>query len=110
MTVFALKRILKIVTGISKSTSNTEVAEIEMLDISSGMFVSSGSTFADVCGAIASKLRDNQVKLLCSNRFNGVLEALLKNEELEACRNGLEAFASSADLTVYELGRGKIIV
>ena len=37
----------------------------------------------------APKLRDNQVKILFFNRFDGFREALLENEEIEACRTGL---------------------
>ena len=74
------------------------------------MYISTGSTPVEVYGATLPKLKNEQVKILSFNRFDNVRESLLENVELEACRQGLEKQGFSADLIVYMLGPGKMLV
>ena len=72
-----------VVTCVLKSTIHTGLSEIEMYDMSSTMYESTGCSSVEVYGATTPKLRDNQVKILSFNRFDHFRDALLENQQLE---------------------------
>lgn len=98
------------VLSVTKSTINTQVFEIELHDMSSSLYVSTGSTPVEVYGATFPKLGNNQVKIISFNRFDCFRELLLEGEELESCRRALTGRGFSPDLGIYELGSGKMFV
>lgn len=98
------------VTSVTKSTIRTSAIEVELRDSASSMYISTHSTPIEAYGATMPKLKNGQVKILVFNRFDGFVESLLKSEELEACRGALQQAGFNADLSVYDLGPGKMLV
>lgn len=98
------------VISVTKSTIRTSVFEIELRHSSSTMYISTGSTPVETFGATLPKLKHSQVKILSFNRYDKFRESLFENEELEACRQAICQAGFNIDLSVYELGPGKMLV
>lgn len=105
-----------VVEEVEPHLQTTAVMEIELEDARSTIYASShpGSLgdllFVEVYGELTPPRRDETVKLLRFNRFEGFREALLEAPELRACRMDLERHNFSADLNAHGLGAGKMFV
>jgi hypothetical protein len=99
------------VQQVGRSVEQTEVIEIELEDSHSTMYIAHDTSPVEAYGALTPALKNHKgASILHFNRFDNFWEALMVNDELSACRAALERAGFTADLGVYELGPGKMLV